>query len=121
MKKQAFGISVLLFALLGGAAAHAAAPGAFQQVGDMTTARWNPTATLLNDGTVLVTGGWHRVPPATALVSQAAAERFDPKTNTFSAVGSMASPRSNHAAVPKEGIYILNIYIQPSEHLYYKC
>jgi hypothetical protein len=105
VKKQAPIGSVLLLTLIGGAAVQASAPdtpiphGTFQQVGDMTTPRVNPAATLLNDGTVLVTGGWERDPAGTNLVSQATAERFDPKTSTFSAAGSMAYPRSKDDAV----------------------
>jgi hypothetical protein len=60
------------------------------------------TATLLKDGSVLVTGGWKRTEAdysGPGLISQETAEVFDPKTNTFSAVGSMAFPRTNHTAV----------------------
>jgi hypothetical protein len=100
VNKQAFANSVFLFMLLGGAAAFAATPGTFERVGDMTAPRGFATMTLLNDGTVLVAGGLRNSGPAgTDVVSQAAAERFDPKTNTFSAVGSMTYPRANHAAV----------------------
>jgi hypothetical protein len=101
VRKQAVGVLALLFSLVTGAAAYGAAPGAFQQVGNLTTPRFNPTTTLLNDGTVLVTGGWKRmgVDFSGDLEPQATAERFDPATNTFSAVGSMAFPRARHVAV----------------------
>lgn len=50
------------------------------------------TATLLDDGRVLVTGG--EVPFAVAT-----AEIFDPATETFVETGAMSRPRSYHAAV----------------------
>src|SRR5437588_41217 len=98
VRKQAFRASVLLFALLG-AAAYAAVPGTFERVGDLTAPRGWATVTLLRDGSVLVAGGLKGVGTGgSEIVSQAEAERFDPQTNTFSAVGSMAYPRANHAA-----------------------
>jgi galactose oxidase-like protein len=54
-------------------------------------ARDSHTATLLNDGTVLVTGGFDR---NTAL---ATAELFNP-TGTFLRTADMATPRANHTA-----------------------
>jgi hypothetical protein len=49
----------------------------------------------------VVTGGWKRSGADFSgdLEPQATAERFDPGTNTFTAVGSMAFARARHAAV----------------------
>jgi hypothetical protein len=102
VRTQAFAASALLFTLLGGTAAHSATTGTFQPVGNTTTPRLVSTATLLKDGTVLVTGGWKRTGAdysENGLISQETAELFDPKTNSFSAVGSMAFPRTKHTAV----------------------
>jgi hypothetical protein len=96
------GTSVVALSLLG--AAHlegwfssAGRYGTFVEVADMTTARWNPTATRLVDGRVLVSGGvgngvGYELGDGPTLRS---AELFDPATNTFTATGSMSSPRSH--------------------------
>ena len=59
--------------------------------GSMSTARVNHTATLLNDGRVLVAGG-----QADLLLSSA--EIFDPASGTWSLTGSMSAGRSRHTA-----------------------
>ena len=56
------------------------ATGVFSPTGDMTEARHSHTATLLQNGTVLIAGGY----PAFA-----SAEIYDPLTGTFAATGSM--------------------------------
>lgn len=61
---------------------------------DMTSARSNHTATLLNDGTVLLTGG---IGP-NGFSPQATAEIYDPSRDTFTAVGPMTSARYGHTA-----------------------
>ena len=60
--------------------------------GSMATPRYFHTATLLNNGTVLVTGGLGGTNGLTS------AEVFDPVSGTFSAAGSMAVARSSHTA-----------------------
>jgi hypothetical protein len=60
--------------------------------GPMETPRAFQTAILLNDGTVLVTGGFDGV------ASLATAEVFDPTAETFSTTGGMASARQSHTA-----------------------
>jgi WD40 repeat protein len=72
--------------------------GSFAATGGMTTGdRFAPTATLLSDGTVLITGGddnsFDRI-----LEGTAAAELFNPGTETFTATGSMTAARSQHTA-----------------------
>ena len=64
----------------------------FKSTGSMTTGRIGHTATRLNGGKVLVTGG---------LGSSgylASAELYDPSTGTFSVTGSMATGRNGQQA-----------------------
>jgi hypothetical protein len=71
----------------------------FAPTGSMATPRMDHTATLLQDGRVLVAGGQsggESDPVATAL---ATAELYDPATGTFSPTGPMTTPRLWHAAV----------------------
>ncbi len=56
--------------------------------GEMTTRRWEHTATLLEDGRVLIVGGADGSP----------AELFDPATGMFSPTGSMSESRVYHTA-----------------------
>jgi hypothetical protein len=67
--------------------------GAWMATGSMTVARENHTATLLQDGTVLVAGG--QTCPSTICVYtstvQASAEIYNPATGSWSATGSMAT------------------------------
>jgi WD40 repeat protein len=64
----------------------------FQTTGDMGTERAAHTATLLQNGEVLITGGFN----GTAVL--ATAELFDPTTGTFSPTGSMTTVRFSHTA-----------------------
>lgn len=67
--------------------------GQFKATGSMTTTREDHTATLLQDGRVLITGGNdvgdHGV---------ATAELYDPATSTFSPTGAMTAVRGFHTA-----------------------
>lgn len=65
----------------------------WQPAGTMSTPREVPTATLLLDGRVLVTGGTNVDSPALA-----SAEVWDPATRTFTPTGSMHVGRVGHAA-----------------------
>lgn len=60
--------------------------------GQMTVARNSATATLLNNGEVLIAGG------GTPAGLGSTAELYDPGTGTFSATGSMAVARDEHTA-----------------------
>lgn len=69
-----------------------AAQMSFQNVNAMQNARAFHTATLLNDGRVLVVGG------KTQSDVTPSAEIFDPTTGDWTAVGRLSTPRMNHAA-----------------------
>ncbi|MGO9453839.1 MAG: kelch repeat-containing protein [Candidatus Binataceae bacterium] len=65
----------------------------FVPVGNMVTARWGHTATLLPNGKVLIVGGYD-----SSGHYLASAELYDPATQTFSATGSLATGRADHTA-----------------------
>jgi N-acetylneuraminic acid mutarotase len=68
--------------------------GTFTQTGSMAKARFRHTATLLQNGKVLITGG-------TSLDSSnptATAEVYDPATGTFTVTGGMTTAREEHTA-----------------------
>lgn len=67
----------------------------FVSTGNMTAARNNHTATLLQDGRVLIAGG----SPASNTSQLQSAEIYDPVTGTFTPTGSMNQPRWGHSAV----------------------
>jgi hypothetical protein len=69
------------------------ASGTFAPTGTMTTARAAHTATLLDDGRVLIAGGLDANSQALA-----SAEVYDPKTGTFTATGSLTVPVAGHTA-----------------------
>ena len=62
--------------------------GTFTPTGPMSIARIDQTATLLQDGDVLIAGGWD-----SSGAPLASAELYDPKTGTFRKTGSMTTPR----------------------------
>ncbi len=64
----------------------------FTLTGSMNVARWYHTATLLNNGKVLVAGGLD------GSSATASAELYDPSTGTWSTTGSMAVARYKHTA-----------------------
>jgi hypothetical protein len=63
----------------------------FQPTGSLRRTRLGQTATLLNDGRVLMAGGG-----GGGLIARA--ELYDPKTGTFSETGSLITPRHKHTA-----------------------
>jgi galactose oxidase-like protein/Kelch motif protein len=68
--------------------------GAWTATGELNKARSGHTATLLEDGRVLVTGG--RIVHSLAMAD---AELFDPASGTWLPAASMSSERYEHAAV----------------------
>jgi len=71
--------------------------GTFSRTGSLTATRLGKTATLLQDGHVLITGGYNCGDAEHAGI-WASAELYDPATGTFSATGSMSTPREFHTA-----------------------
>jgi hypothetical protein len=67
--------------------------GTFSLTGFMSVTRTNHTATLLQNGMVLIAGGYG--PSGEALAS---AELYDPATGTFSPTGPMSAGRYGHTA-----------------------
>ena len=84
----------------------------------MDDGRTQHTATLLEDGTVLITGGFN---PSYALAS---AEIYDPVNKEFDPTGSMSTPRSFHTSTRLEDGRVLVVgmpasgYSGPSAELY---
>jgi hypothetical protein len=86
--------------------------GSFTLTGAMGTARVEHTATLLDDGSVLVAGGASSAPLATT-------ELYDPQSGRFAPAVSMATPRSAQTATKLPdgkvlivgGMAVANLYV----------
>ena len=81
---------------LSGPSAFAQSTGTFIKTGDLNAPRIGHTATLLNDGRVLIAGG-HGVGSAVE-TPVSSAELYDPASGTFSLTGNMTMGRSGHTA-----------------------
>jgi hypothetical protein len=71
--------------------------GLFNSAGQMTMARYNHTATVLGDGTVLIAGGY-RNPISNPTATATTAEIYDPARGTFSRTGDLTTARIGHVA-----------------------
>lgn len=71
----------------------------FRSVGTPLEARRRHEATLLADGRVVITGGVGLTSEAGAARLPAAIEVYDPATEQFTVLGSLATPRFEHAAM----------------------
>jgi hypothetical protein len=72
----------------------------FSPTGAMTAARFAHTATRLQNGKVLITGGFTAapVPRTTASDALSSAELYDPARGVFTPTGSMGTARGGHSA-----------------------
>ena len=78
----------------------------------MIDARYGHTATLLSDGTVLVTGGYSSNGPL------ASAGLYDPSSGTWTAIGNMDGVRAEHTAtLLSDGTVLVAGGIRPSGYL----
>ena len=67
--------------------------GTWTETGDLITARWDHTATLLPDGMVLAAGG-----AGSSVTALASAELYDPASSTWTETGDLADRRRSHTA-----------------------
>jgi hypothetical protein len=89
---QVFVADGYLFAAQSSAEVYDPSTGSFSPTGSIMTARSDATATLLNDGRVLIAGG------GDGADSFSSAEIYDPAKGTFSPTGSMTNARYGLAA-----------------------
>ena len=68
----------------------------FNPAGDMAVTHGGHTATLLQDGRLLITGGFATAGPSTTVVSSA--ELYQPLTGVFTSAGNMMFAREEHTA-----------------------
>lgn len=80
----------------GASIAAAQMAGFFTSTGSMAVPRTAHTATLLQNGKVLIAGGLSAGGPSAEALSSA--ELYDPSTATFSTVGNMTAHRAGHTA-----------------------
>ena len=73
----------------------------------LSVPRAQHAATLLRDGMVLITGGFSTPTSGASAVPVSSADLFDPVTNTFTPVGSMADARASHTATLLAGGEVL--------------
>jgi hypothetical protein len=81
------------------------ATGTFVATGSMTVERWGHTATLLDNGKVLIAGGFRRTLGSSGLGVDfpIGAELYDPSTGTFTATSNMTSGSADTATLLANG------------------
>src|SRR5438552_11866614 len=91
--------AVVLVLLPSRRASAQAVAASWSYTGNLHTGRWNHTATLLQDGRVLVAGGYSECcPPVSFAGFLRSAELYDPSTGTWSVTGDLNIPHSRHTA-----------------------
>ena len=90
MRKLAFLLAFILTVCFSAQAQHN--PGTFTATGSLTTARGHDSATLLDNGLVLIAGGYCNSGDLSS------AELYNPETRTFIATGSLITARDSHTA-----------------------
>ena len=86
------GVVIAALCLFFTSVARAQSPGTFAYSGSLTTARLSHTATLLNNGMVLIAGG------AASVGLASGAELYNPTTGGFTSTGNLNTPRYLHTA-----------------------
>jgi hypothetical protein len=111
--------NLIFLSFLLASTAAAQTPGTFIATGSMTTPRMLHTATLLADGRVLIAGG-SQMDPTGNSKSLSSAEIYDPRAGTFTATGSMTTPRARHTAtlLPNGKVLLAGGTNGPSAELY---
>jgi len=113
MRYQRIAILIITLALFTAAspAANGQVGGTFVPTGDMRTARWQHTATLLTDGRVLIAGGEGGL---------SSTELYDPASGTFQSAGGMSARRRLHTAtlLPDGKVLIAGGWGESSAELY---
>src|SRR6266853_549747 len=90
MWKLAFLLAFILTVCFSAQAQHN--PGTFTATGSLTTARGHDSATLLDNGLVLIAGGYCNSGDLSS------AELYNPATGTFIPTGSLITARDSHTA-----------------------
>jgi len=83
-------VSLVIYGFLTGSAL---TQGTVVPTGNLNSPRYHHSATLLQDGKVLITGSYYQ------WQSQADAEVYDPSTGAFSLTGEMLEARHDHSAI----------------------
>jgi hypothetical protein len=78
------------------------ATGTFTETGSMVSGRCGQTATLLNNGKVLIVGGWYPMNAHSAPTYQPA-ELYDPSTGTFTPGADLLEPQADTATLLANG------------------